>query len=64
MSNPTPQPEELPAFAEIDRLLEGGAFPDAVAGDDPAVTPDPRVFFDDRNAPTRTGSPAKHRESR
>jgi prevent-host-death family protein len=34
------------AFAEIDRLLAGEAFPDVGPADDPPVVPNKRLFFD------------------
>ncbi len=40
-------PAEVPAvFTEIDRLLEGGSFPEVEPGGDRAAVPDRRVFFD------------------
>ena len=38
--------EVLSVFTEIDRLLEGGSYPEAEPGDDRAILPDRRVFFD------------------
>lgn len=34
-------------FAEIDRCLDGQAFPDVESGDDPPVAPDRRAIFDE-----------------